>query len=60
MAESFAQGMHHMAHQFTLSETNEALFHDVHLELQKRMRNPIALHTEMMGDTVSSTSAQTA
>jgi hypothetical protein len=37
MAESVAQGMHHMAHQSTISETNEDLFHDAHLELQERM-----------------------
>ncbi len=28
----------------------EDLFHDGHLELQERMRNPIAFHAEMMGD----------
>jgi hypothetical protein len=50
MAESVTQGMHHMAHQSTLSETNEDLFHDAHLELQERMQNPIAFHAEMMGD----------
>ena len=50
MAESVAQGLHHMAHQSTLSETNEDLFHHAHLELQERMRNPIAFHAEMMGD----------
>jgi hypothetical protein len=50
MAESVAQGMHHLEHQSTLSETNENLFHDAHLELQKRMQNPIAFHAEMMGD----------
>jgi hypothetical protein len=50
MAESVAQGMHHMAHQSTLSETNEDLFHNAHLELQERMQNPIAFHEEMMGD----------
>ncbi len=42
--------MHHMAHQSTLRETNEDLFHDAHRELQERMRNPIAFHAEMMGD----------
>ncbi len=42
--------MHHMAHQSTLSETDENLFHNVHLELQERMQNPIAFHAEMMGD----------
>jgi hypothetical protein len=50
MAESVAQGMLHMAHQSTLSETNEDLFHDAHLELQGQMQNPIAFHAEMMGD----------
>jgi hypothetical protein len=50
MAESVAQGMHHMAHQSTLSETNEDLFHDAHRELQEWMRNPIVFHAEMMGD----------
>jgi hypothetical protein len=50
MAESVAQGLHHMAHQCTLSETNEDLFHDTHLELQERMQNPIMFHAEMMGD----------
>jgi hypothetical protein len=48
MAESVAQGLHHMAHQSTIEETDEDLFHDVHLELQERMRNPIAFHAEMM------------
>jgi hypothetical protein len=37
MAKSVAQGMHHPAHQFSLSETDEDLFHDAHLELQERM-----------------------
>ncbi len=50
MAESVAQGLHHMAHQSTFEETDEDLFHDAHLELQERMRNPIAFHAEMMGD----------
>jgi hypothetical protein len=50
MAESVAQGLHHMAHQSTFEETDEDLFHNAHLELQERMRNPIALHAEMMGD----------
>jgi hypothetical protein len=38
MAESVAQGLHHMAHQSTFEETNEDLFHDVHLELQEQMQ----------------------
>jgi hypothetical protein len=50
MAESNAQGLHHVAHESTIGETNEVLFHDSHLELQERMRNPIAFHAEMMGD----------
>jgi hypothetical protein len=50
MAESVAQGLHHMAHQSTFEETNEDLFHDAHLELQEWMQNPIAFHAEMMGD----------
>ncbi len=50
MAESVTQGMHHMAHQSTIDETNEDLFHDAHLKLQEQMQNPIAFHTEMMGD----------
>jgi hypothetical protein len=32
------------------NETPEDLFHDYHLDLQKRMQNPIAFHAEMMGD----------
>jgi hypothetical protein len=50
MAESVAQDMHHMAHQSAIDETNENLFHYAHLELQKRMRNSVVFHTEMMGD----------
>jgi hypothetical protein len=44
--------MHYMAHQTTTSfdETPEDLLHDRHLELQERMRNPIAFHSKMMGD----------
>jgi hypothetical protein len=37
MAESVAQGLHHMAHQSTFEETDEDLFHDAHLEHQERM-----------------------
>jgi hypothetical protein len=33
-----------------MGETNEDLFHDSHLELQERMRNPIAFHAETVGD----------
>jgi len=45
-------GMHYMAHQSTAShdETPADLFHDQHLALQERVRNPIAFHAEMMGD----------
>jgi hypothetical protein len=44
-------GMHYMANQSLLTGgTPEDLFHDQHLELQERMRNPIASHAEMMGD----------
>jgi len=50
MAESIAQGLYHVAHESTMDETVEDIFHDAHLELQERMRNPIAFHTEMMGD----------
>jgi hypothetical protein len=50
MAESVALGLHHMAHQSTYEETDEDLFQNAHLELQERMRNPIAFHAEMMGD----------
>jgi hypothetical protein len=49
MAESVAQFMHHMAHQSTISETNEDLFNDTHLELQERMQNPIAFHAKNDG-----------
>jgi hypothetical protein len=50
MAELIAQGMHHMAYQSTIGETDEDLFHDAHLDLQEHMRNPIAFHTKIMGD----------
>ena len=50
VAESIAQGLHHVAHESTMGETDEDLLHDAHLELQERMRNPIAFHAEMMGD----------
>jgi hypothetical protein len=50
MAESVAQGLHHMAHQSTFEETDKDLFHDAHLELQERMQSPITFHAEMMGD----------
>jgi hypothetical protein len=44
------QGMHYMASQAITGSTDEDLFHDAHLQLQERMRNPIAFHAEMMGD----------
>ncbi len=44
------QGMHYMASQATTSNTDEDLFHDTHLQLQKQMRNPIAFHAEMLDD----------
>jgi hypothetical protein len=57
MAESMSQwslygdqGMHYMASQATTGDTDEDLFRDAHLQLQERMRNPIAFHAEMMGD----------
>ncbi len=50
MTESIAQGLHHVARQSTMGETDEDLFHDTHLELQERMRNPIAFHAKLMGD----------
>jgi hypothetical protein len=58
MAESVSQrdfygnrNMYYMAAQGTFNGQTEAdLFHDSHLELQDRMRNPIAFHAEMMGD----------
>ena len=50
MAESIAQGLHHVAHESITGETNEDLFHDSHLELQEQMRNPIVFHAKMMGD----------
>jgi hypothetical protein len=54
MAESIAKGMHHVAHQSTKGETDEDLFHfhDAHLDLQERMRNPIAFHAEMIDDII--------
>jgi hypothetical protein len=46
-----SQDMFYMAAQGTTDgQTKADLFHDSHLELQERMRNPIAFHAEMMGD----------
>jgi hypothetical protein len=42
--------MHYMLSQATMSKTDEVPFHDSHIQLQERMRNPIAFHAEMMGD----------
>ncbi len=57
MADSVSQrefygtrNMHYMAQSSTVRETPEDIFHDAHLNLQERMRNPIAFHAEMMGD----------
>jgi hypothetical protein len=57
MADSVSQqdfygtrNMHYMAQHSTIGETPEDLFHNAHLELQERMRNPIAFHAEMVGD----------
>jgi hypothetical protein len=44
------RNMHYMASQSTVRETPKDLFHDAHLELQERMRNPIAFQAETMGD----------
>jgi hypothetical protein len=44
------QGMHYVSSQATTGDMDEDLFHDAHLQLQERMRNPIAFHAEMMGD----------
>jgi hypothetical protein len=44
-------GMHYMVNQSLLTgETPKDLFRDQHLELQERMRNPIAFHAKMMRD----------
>jgi hypothetical protein len=47
-------GMHYMqAHQAITVEEAEFIYardHDFHLDLQDRMRDPIAFHAEMMGD----------
>jgi hypothetical protein len=57
MADSVSQwdfygtrNMHYMAQLSTIGETPEDLFHDAHLELQERMRNPIAFYAKMMSD----------
>ncbi len=42
--------MHYMASQATTGDMDEDLFHDTHLQLQERMRNPIVFHAEVMGD----------
>jgi hypothetical protein len=44
------QDIHYMASQATTGNTDEDLFQDAHLQLQKQMRNPIAFYAEMMGD----------
>jgi hypothetical protein len=59
MAESTSQknffgtlGMHYMANKSTTAcdETAEDLFQDQHLEIQERMRNPLAFHAKIMGN----------
>jgi hypothetical protein len=42
--------MHYMASQATTGDTDKDLFHDIQLQLQEQMRNPIVFHAEMMGD----------
>ncbi len=42
--------MHYMTSQATTGDMDEDLFHNTHLQLLERMRNPIAFHAEMMGD----------
>ncbi len=44
--------MHYMASQATTGDTDENLFPNAHLQLQERMRNPITVHAEMMGDII--------
>ncbi len=39
-----------MALQTTISKTSEDLFHDSRLQLREQMRDPVAFHTEMMGN----------
>jgi hypothetical protein len=58
MAESVSQrsffgrgNMHYMASK-SVCEHDYAADHDFHLELQERMRHPIAFLSEMMGDTM--------
>jgi hypothetical protein len=57
MAESMSQrnfyrnqGMHYMASQATTGNMDKDLFHNAHLQLQERMKNPIGFYAEMMGD----------
>jgi hypothetical protein len=57
MADSVSQrdfygtkNMNYMAQPSIIGETPDGLFHDTHLELQERMKNPIVFHTEMVGD----------
>ncbi len=42
--------MHYMASQSLMGETPKDLFHNLHVEFQEHMRNPITFHAEMMGD----------
>jgi len=50
MAESASQRDFFGQSTASRDETPEDLFHDQHLALQERMRNPIAFHAEMLGD----------
>jgi hypothetical protein len=57
MADSVSQwdfygtkNMHYMAQPSIIRETPVDLFHDAHLDLQERMKNPIVFHAEMVGD----------
>ena len=59
MADSVSQrdfygtkNMHYMAQRSIIRTTHEDLFHDTHLQLQERMRNPSAFHAEMVGDII--------
>ncbi len=47
---SLDANMHYMALQSTIGKTVKDLFHSSHLQLQERMRNPIAFNTKMMVD----------
>jgi hypothetical protein len=42
--------MHYMVSESIMGKTPEDIFYNLHLELQERMRNPVAFYAEMMGD----------